>query len=91
MSVKIEATRLLHNLGGGDLMGRTHLLRPAQRKIIAEFVHRHGMLPSAQALWVDIDELERCLDEAGFRQCEVCEQVFEMTESTCESCREEVQ
>lgn len=92
MTIKAEAKKLEHDLGG-DLADRVAELRPAQKQHIASFVKKHGFLESMQALYVNPAELEQCMLDCGYAQCGVCDEWFkpdeEMTGLFCLDCAKE--
>lgn len=90
MSIKQEAKRLEHTLGGA-LTDRVRELLPAQKKLLVEFVMKHGYMPSLRALYVNPHEVERVMRETDHEQCEVCAEWFENDGTTmCETCTQEM-
>lgn len=92
VTIKAEAKKLEHALGG-DLADRVAELRPAQKRHIAAFVLKHSFITAAQALYINPDELERCMRDTGHAQCEVCEAWFaneSLESSMCGTCVEEM-
>lgn len=92
MSIEDEATALRRQMGG-LLADQVSTLRPAQKRLLAQFVCRYNYLEAIQALYVNPDEMERCMIETGHRQCALCEQWFAnevMRGKFCEACEQEV-